>query len=710
VRDWDLRRIDICVASYLRLRPEVISELIVVDFGSSDPVALDCADPRLKVVRVEASDWSLSEAINVGVLSSSNDVIFKTDADILLSSRDMPGVVAAFGSIASGEVDLALFRVRDLLMQCDLEQAATAVQEGIALEGALRPIWGQGCIAFTKAIWSRVGGYDSRLTGWGLEDNDFCDRCRRAGGRQRWVPVIDACLVHVWHPPAAFHPSVARQRNRSQDRVRRDRSIQRPMQVRHSAGLAAPAIAAIPPHVSIAIATCDRPGRDRMMLECIESFIGQIGNDFEVDILDNGSSEEASRRLQQQLLRLPSGIKVRFWREDYRSIARARNQLAHEARGRFTAIMDDDDLSMPKRLEDHLRNFDEAPSIHGSHGGWIDFDEATGLTEYTPGKARTIETLLAGTGKITAHSTCMYRTDVMRKVPYDELLDLGSDWDLALRMTLLGLRVAHTGSYVLLRRFHENNVTLTASSTQFAAGRASRSRVITTLSEPARQRLAIDAKALDAEIACLNAPEAPELLAMLPANTGQWHLAFAATEIQSSLADGEAINRTLSEMEARAECLQSGLSAPVYFVTPAISGAASALRKAAEVERTLGFEAAFIAARQLALNSEVAFDWRSLGVGSGEVVLLSKAYRELDMLLVDMGAVPQGSLLRAGLRLVADSDEMGRCYYIIGPKGPPSDEISAFRRQLMKHGLETTPCRSTGPSRRFTSANFEAVR
>lgn len=196
---------------------------------------------------------------------------------------------------------------------------------------------------------------------------------------------------------------------------------------------------------------------------------------------------------------------------------------------------------------------------------------------------------------------------------------------------------------------------------------------------------------------------------MLPADTGQWHLAFAATALQSSLADDEEINLTLSEMEARAECLTSGLSAPVYFVTPAIAGAALALKKAAEVASAIGLEAAFIAARQLELNSEVAFDWRSLGVGSGEIVLLSKAYRELDMLLLDMGAIPPGSLLRAGLRLVADSDEMGRCYYIIGPKGPPSDEITAFRRQLLKYGLEMPPCRSTGPSRRFPAANFEAV-
>ncbi len=58
--------------------------------------------------------------------------------------------------------------------------------------------------------------------------------------------------------------------------------------------------------------------------------------------------------------------------------------------------------------------------VHGSHGGWIDFDEATGLIERNNGKDRSIATLLKGTGKITAHPASLYRTDVMRALPYDE--------------------------------------------------------------------------------------------------------------------------------------------------------------------------------------------------------------------------------------------------------------------------------------------------
>ena len=115
--------------------------------------------------------------------------------------------------------------------------------------------------------------------------------------------------------------------------------------------------------------------------------------------------------------------------------------------------------------------------MHGSHGGWIDFDESTGLIERNQGKDRSLATLMKGTGKITAHPTCLYRTDVMRAVPYDEAFDLGSDLDLAMRMAAMGLDVAHTRSYLVLRRFQSANVTLTGQSDQVSNGLAARARI-----------------------------------------------------------------------------------------------------------------------------------------------------------------------------------------------------------------------------------------
>jgi glycosyltransferase involved in cell wall biosynthesis len=684
------------LASYLQVQPDIISQIVVIDFGSQEPVRLQSSDPRFEVVRVEAKVWSLAEATNIGVLYCVNDVIFKTDADIFMPGGDRTKIIDALRAVAERRADVALFRVRDLPPEYTASDVSTAIRQNLALPGTLRSVWGQGCLAFSRSIWSLIGGYDSRLTGWGLEDNDFCDRARRAGGKMRWVPASDGCLLHVWHLPQQFHPNVSRRRNRGQDAVRRDRSILRPLHIRHASGLPAPRLASIPPHVSVAIATSDRPGRDRMMLECIRSFAGQIDNDFEVDILDNGSSPEASDRLQKLLEKLPGSIKVRFWREEYRSIAKARNQLAIEARGRFTAIMDDDDLSMPNRLRDHMVNFDQDPGVHGSHGGWIDFDQHTGLVEYNPGKNRTLETMMAGAGTITAHSTCLYRTDVLRLIPYDEALDLGSDWDLATRMALMGTRVAHTGTYVTLRRFHGTNVTLTLSSQQYATGQDSRSRAVSCLSVPARLNLTRDRKLLETAAHCVNTPDYADILGLLPSAAGVWHLMVDATDIYGAQCESDALDVALGEMEFRPVCLKAGIGEPVVFLSRPIKGAGRGMKEATSFFKQTGLAPTFISPRQVEILAETGFEWNSLHLGEGEVLLISDRYDDLEDLLVDLAKVPPNSLLRASLRIVSDSNDAHRCYYIVGPKGPNSDEVRALRTKLAQHGLTVGFGRSPG--------------
>jgi hypothetical protein len=69
-RNWHGDRIEACVRSFLRLKSTTLTEIVVVDFGSKEPIALKVRDKRVRVVRVEAERWSLAEAINVGVTAS----------------------------------------------------------------------------------------------------------------------------------------------------------------------------------------------------------------------------------------------------------------------------------------------------------------------------------------------------------------------------------------------------------------------------------------------------------------------------------------------------------------------------------------------------------------------------------------------------------------------------------------------------------------
>lgn len=114
VRDWPKERLDGCIRSFGALPRSVVGEIVVLDFGSSEPVSLEADLDSTRVVRLEATRWSLAEATNAAVLAASGDIIAKTDADILISRDSEPGLLRALTAVASGEYDLLLAQVVDL--------------------------------------------------------------------------------------------------------------------------------------------------------------------------------------------------------------------------------------------------------------------------------------------------------------------------------------------------------------------------------------------------------------------------------------------------------------------------------------------------------------------------------------------------------------------------------------------------------------------
>lgn len=482
VRNYRTEQLLLCIEALLECGSDAICEVIVVDFGSEEPVQAP-SDPRVRVVRVEADTWSLAEAINVGVASAVSPVIIKVDADMLVPRYAGKRLDAAAKSVLDGDAGLFLAQPIDLPPELDAKEAAAKAREVSCADdwgvGHVRPRWGEGGLTvFTVDKWNELGGLDARFTSWGNEDNDFARRVRFSGGRIVWLDYGTA--VHVWHPPAASKPENVAQIARNRELFNRDKSVMRSNKFRNSnfADIATPDILnKIRPLVTLAIATSDRTGRDQMICEAIMRFQGQIDNDFETVVVDNGSSKAATLRLKTHLAALKGIAPVRIEVLEQGSIPAARNVASEVARGRYICVVDDDDLALPNRLADHLRPFETDPGLHGTHGGWIDFDDATGQIEVNPGRHRTIETLLAGSGKVTAHPACFYRTDVMRAIPYDEAFELGSDLDVAIRQGLHGLRIAHTESYVVLRRFHATNVTRTGFSKQLDSGGRTRARL-----------------------------------------------------------------------------------------------------------------------------------------------------------------------------------------------------------------------------------------
>lgn len=701
VRDWPLERVNYCIRSFQALGSDYLSEILVVDFGSEVPLDLPETD-GVRLVRLEAGIWSLAEAINAGVVLASNKLIAKTDADILISGDSRIGFDRMARRVERREIGLGVAQCTDLPQDYSPAEAFELVHHDHRALGRLRPRWGQGgLVFFSRDVWDEIGGFESRFTGWGNEDNDFAERVRRAGHRAMWSDREKLSIFHVWHPPSYAATGVLKQRESNQRLAKDDKSVLRAPTFRHSnlPELVAPSVLrSVSPLVTLGIATTARPDRERMITEAINSFRGQIDNDFEVLVVDNGSSWEDTARLKHTLGQLNWTDQLRIEAEAEGSIPRTRNVISRLARGRYICVVDDDDIALPNRLSDHLRVFANDGMVHGSHGGWIDFDESTGLIERNNGKDRSIATLLKGTGKITAHPASLYRTDVMRALPYDESYALGSDFDLALRLANNGFEVPHTNSYLTLRRYHSSNVTITGQSNQVSNGAAARSRTLGSFDWQRVAGLEQEAKANNGDAYCRNQMSLTTLSGLIPDYVGDWRIFVPIGVLSQPLSPGargrdplaigsgadamlgsgmpalveagagrssSTLQRLLEIVDGDVCTRNSGLNQPIFFRSDALDGIGAARRIKDDIEDLLGQPVILSSRRQAEIDRTPAFDWRHLKVGSGERRLQSERFGDLTDLLETVASLGRDSLLTSALSVLADFDEDGEAYYLV---------------------------------------------
>ncbi|MBA4393605.1 MAG: glycosyl transferase [Desulfobacca sp.] len=106
------------------------------------------------------------------------------------------------------------------------------------------------------------------------------------------------------------------------------------------------------PLVSIVIPTCNRAS---LLLEAIDSVFNQTFEDFELIIIDDGSTDETAATLGK----ISRPFLYRF--QENQGVSSARNHGLLLAQGKWIAFLDSDDLWLPKKLETQLEFFSQNP-------------------------------------------------------------------------------------------------------------------------------------------------------------------------------------------------------------------------------------------------------------------------------------------------------------------------------------------------------------
>ena len=106
------------------------------------------------------------------------------------------------------------------------------------------------------------------------------------------------------------------------------------------------------PLVSVVIPTYNRPA---LLAETLRSVFAQTFTDYEVIVVNDGSTDDTEARLRAY------GDRVRLITQANQGIGAARNRGLDEARGRYIALLDHDDLWLPQKLASQVSFFERHP-------------------------------------------------------------------------------------------------------------------------------------------------------------------------------------------------------------------------------------------------------------------------------------------------------------------------------------------------------------
>ena len=128
--------------------------------------------------------------------------------------------------------------------------------------------------------------------------------------------------------------------------------------------------------MSVVVPTYDR---ERVLPRALDSALAQTYEDFEVLVVDDGSTDGTAGLVAEYAAR---DGRVRYLRQPQNAgVSAARNRGIREARGEFVAFLDSDDEWAPTKLERQVERFREAASevglvycgvetVYEDGGGW----------------------------------------------------------------------------------------------------------------------------------------------------------------------------------------------------------------------------------------------------------------------------------------------------------------------------------------------------
>jgi hypothetical protein len=219
--------------------------------------------------------------------------------------------------------------------------------------------------------------------------------------------------------------------------------------------------------------------------QAVNSILGQTFRDWELLVVDDGSTDRTPAILRRLAASDP---RIRIEVGPRTGTAEANNRGIASSRGALIARLDQDDLSLPDRLEQQARFMDTHPDV-GLLGGWLrTFGAASHLWSY-PGLRDSIRAQMLFRCPF-GDPTVMIRRSALDVLPfaYDRGFEPAEDYDLWERMSRC-VPTANLPRVLSLYRLHPDQLSVASNDQNAESTRRIQSRLL--------QDLGVDAASSD---------------------------------------------------------------------------------------------------------------------------------------------------------------------------------------------------------------------
>ncbi len=192
---------------------------------------------------------------------------------------------------------------------------------------------------------------------------------------------------------------------------------------------------------------------EKHLSEAMASILAQSFTDFELIVIDDGSTD-GSLQILQEYQKIDA--RIRLVSRENRNLATTLNESIDMARGVWVARMDQDDIALPQRFERQLLWLEKTKA--DITGSWVKYfgswDRRT-WRGYQTDVAIKMDMLFKSP---FVHPSVMMRAALLKQLKYDKASEKAEDYDLWVRAAQSGWVMTNVPEVLLLYRQHASQI------------------------------------------------------------------------------------------------------------------------------------------------------------------------------------------------------------------------------------------------------------